>query len=487
MKKLLYIAIAAISLVACKPETVRIDIPSLEDEMHIRASVERVQLRQVASSDTAVVFSWDIPALKDGITGFEYWFKMDVSGNGFASSISPMLVDGSNSIAFTHKQINEMIEKWNITAGTWAALDAEVIAVPAGLEHYTKPMISVVTFEAMGYASVLYIAGTATAVGTDYTKALAMSKVAGQDAYTWTGALSEGEFLFVNEQADNSPAYGMGTDANTLHYADSVAVAKTFTIDRAGYYTLTASLSDLTLTYLEPLYLYGSATPGGWTLTDATAMANLTSSTLTLEGILSAGELKFLCEPDPNARRFDGAFYMASADGTKAEGTTGMLFAADGNPDQKWQVTSAGLYKINVDLAQHTATFTRDADFDELLYKEIWIWGDGTPAGWNYPFHEKFVYAPSEGRGVFVWTGELYANEGTEKAVKFPLFDGTSGDANSPFFMALEPWTQIEDGVEYTMRYVPKGDPDNKWVVTSPGKYKVTINVLNMTVKFEKQ
>ena len=137
MKKLLYIALAAVVLVACKPETVRIDIPSFEDEMHIRASVERVQLRQVASSDTAVVFSWDIPALKDGITAFEYYFKMDVSGNGFASSISPMLVDGSNSVAFTHKQINEMIEKWNITAGTWAALDAEVIAGPKGLDHYT--------------------------------------------------------------------------------------------------------------------------------------------------------------------------------------------------------------------------------------------------------------------------------------------------------------------------------------------------------------
>lgn len=226
MKKLLYIALAAVSLIACKPESVRVEIPSLADEMHIRASVERVQLRQASSADTAVVFSWDIPALKEGITGYKYYFKMDISGNGFATSITPMSVDGGNTVAFTHKQVNEMLEKWNITAGTWAAIDAEVIAAPQGTDHYIKPMLSTVTFEAMGYASILYLAGSATSVGTDYTKAIAMTKVAGQEAYTWTGVLSEGEFLFVNQQADNSPAYGMGTDAYTLHYADSVAAAK---------------------------------------------------------------------------------------------------------------------------------------------------------------------------------------------------------------------------------------------------------------------
>lgn len=478
MKKLLYIALAAVSLIACKPESVRIDIPSLEDEMHIRASVERVQLRQAASSDTAVVFSWDIPALKDGITGFEYYFKMDVSGNGFASSISPMLVDGSNSVAFTHKQINEMLEKWNITAGTWAALDAEVIAVPAGLEHYTKPMISVVTFEAMGYASVLYLAGSATSVGTDYTKALAMSKVAGQDAYTWTGTLSEGGFLFVNEQADNSPAYGMGADANTLHYADSVAIAKTFTIDRAGYYTLTASLSDLTLTYLEPLYLFGSATPGGWTLAEAAPMTNLTSNTLTWEGILSAGELKFLCEPNPAQRRFDGAFYMAPAESTLADGTTDMVFAADGNPDVKWQVPAAGMYQIKVDLSQHSVTFAVDADFAKLPYKQIWICGSATPRGWDTPFGEQMTYDSKAKDGSFTWTGELIAGE-----IKFPLNPDSYEGA---FFIAPAVDTPVSEQPS-AVKYTPNDTPDQKWVVTDAGKYKITINVLDMTVKFEKQ
>ena len=478
MKKLLYIALAAVALVACKPETVRIDIPSFEDEMHIRASVERVQLRQVASSDTAVVFSWDIPALKDGITAFEYYFKMDVSGNGFASSISPMLVDGSNSVAFTHKQINEMIEKWNITAGTWAALDAEVIAVPKGLDHYTKPMISTVTFEAMGYASILYLAGSATAVGTDYTKALAMSKVAGQEAYTWTGVLSEGEFLFINQQTDNSPAYGMGADANTLHYADSVADARTFAISRAGYYTLTASISDLTLTYLEPLYLFGSATPGGWTLAEATPMTNLTSNMLTWEGILSAGELKFLCEPNPAQRRFDGAFYMAPAESTLADGTTDMVFAADGNPDVKWQVPAAGMYQIKVDLSQHSVTFAVDADFAKLPYKQIWICGSATPRGWDTPFGEQMTYDSKAKDGSFTWTGELIAGE-----IKFPLNPDSYEGA---FLIAPAVDTPVSEQPS-AVKYTPNDTPDQKWVVTDAGKYKITINVLDMTVKFEKQ
>ena len=487
MKKLLYIALAALALAACKPDTVRFDIPQLEDEMHIRASVERIQLRQVDAADTAVVFSWDIPALKDGITSYEYYFKMDISGNGFASSISPMLMDGGNSVAFTHRQINEMIENWKITAGTWAALDAEIIAVPQGLDHYVKPMISTITFEAMGYASILYLAGSATSVGTDYTKALAMSKVAGQDAYTWTGALDEGGFLFLVDRSDSTAVYGKASSEDALAYWETIAQAQSFSVARAGYYTLTASLADMSLVRVEPLFLFGSATEGGWSLPDATPMTNITGSTLTWSGILSAGELKFLCEPDPALRDFNGAFYMAANPDAIADSVSDMMFVKDGNPDQKWQVPSAGMYKIDVDLAQHKATFTRDADFDQLPYKQIWIWGDGSPAGWNYPFHEKFVYTPSEGRGIFVWTGELYANEGTEKAVKFPLYDGTNNSADAPFFMALEPWTQIEDGVEYAMQYVSKGTPDNKWVVTSPGKYKVTIDVLGLTVKFEKQ
>ena len=37
------------------------------------------------------------------------------------------------------------------------------------------------------------------------------------------------------------------------------------------------------------------------------------------------------------------------------------------------------------------------------------------------------------------------------------------------------------------MKYTPNDTPDQKWVVTDAGKYKITINVLDMTVKFEKQ
>ena len=192
-----------------------------------------------------------------------------------------------------------MIENWKITAGTWAALDAEIIAVPQGLDHYVKPMISTITFEAMGYASILYLAGSATSVGTDYTKALAMSKVAGQDAYTWTGALDEGGFLFLVDRSDSTAVYGKASSEDALAYWETIAQAQSFSVSRAGYYTLTASLADMSLVRVEPLFLFGSATEGGWSLPDATPMTNITGSTLTWSGILSAGELKFLCEPDP--------------------------------------------------------------------------------------------------------------------------------------------------------------------------------------------
>ena len=203
-QRIFFLLLVAGALLGCKPESEHYTIPRLDDELHIRASVSSLRLLQSQSKDTAITFSWDIPELKDGITGFEYYFKMDIADNSFATSITPMLMDGGNTVSFTHGTINDLLEGWGIAAGSWTALEAEIIAHPKGLDTYVKPMLSTVTFDVMGYASVLYMVGSATSVGDDYTVAIEMSKVPARNAYTWTGALTEGELLFLTSRSDST-------------------------------------------------------------------------------------------------------------------------------------------------------------------------------------------------------------------------------------------------------------------------------------------
>ncbi len=475
-KHILFLLALAGILFACKPESEHYTIPRLEDTMHLRASASSIRLSHALSADTAITFSWDIPALTDGITGYEYYFKMDIADNEFATSITPMLVDGGNTVSFTHGALNDQLERWGITAGTSCALEAEIIAHPKGLSTYVKPMLSTVTFEAVGYASVLYLAGSATTAGTTYTEALEMSKIAGRNAYRYVGTLAEGDLLFLTERSDSAEVYGQGDTEGSLCYT-TLAAATPVPVSHAGFYIVEADIDALTVTATEPLYLFGSAA-NGWDLGSAIAMEQLSEHTLSWSGLLSEGELKFLCEPTVNSRRFDGAFWLAPADGTAAEGTTAMVFAPNGTPDSKWSVPSTGLYTIRVDLSIPEVTFSRDEDFDKLPYKQIWLCGDATPGGWNTPFSEQFTYDTEARNGSFVWTGNLAAGE-----IKFPLNPSSYEGA---FFIAPEAGTPIS--AEPTpVVYTANDQPDQKWQVSASGKYKITINVLDLTVQFQQQ
>ncbi len=475
-KHFLFLLALAGALVACKSESEHYTIPRLDDAMHLRASASSLHLSHAQSADTAITFSWDIPELTDGITGYEYYFKMDIADNDFATSITPMLVDGGSSVSFTHGALNDLLERWGITPGNACSLEAEIIAHPKGLSTYVKPMLSTVTFEVIGYASVLYLAGSATSIGSAYTEALEMSKVAGRNAYRYTGTLSRGELLFLTERSDTAECYGQGATKGSLSYT-TLAAATPVSVDHAGFYIIEADIDALTVTQTEPLYLFGSAAKG-WSLGDAVAMEQVSEHTLSWSGLLSEGELKFLCEPTVGNRRFDGAFWLAPDDATPAEGTTSMTFAPNGTPDAKWSVSATGLYTILVDLTVPSVTFSRDEDFDRLPYKQIWLCGDATPGGWNTPFSEQFAYDAEARDGSFVWTGNLAAGE-----IKFPLNPSSYEGA---FFIAPEAGTPIS--AEPTpVVYTANDTPDQKWQVSASGKYKITINVIDLTVKFEQQ
>jgi len=464
-----------LSLIACKQQSVHYTIDRPEDQMHIQASSNDVVLDMNKSADTAIVFSWQWPEILDGSTGYSFYFKMDIADNDMQTSISKMPLEKVNVLAFTHSQLNDMLSTWNIPEGTQTMLEAELLAVPAGMDYYVKPMISTLTFQVTGYASQLFMAGTATAAGNDWKNAISMNKMSGA-AYMFAGILQPGTLVFPTAKNDTAMVFGKGIMDNDLLLTRYNAV-NPFLLTRTGYYHVIADLGSKKLSCPEPLYIVGDATPGGWSLAEATEMTNISDDKLSWKGTLTAGELKFACVPSSGL--FEDPFYQAAAANTPTDGVTSMIFNPDGKGvDNKWLVTTEGLYTIEVNLYQRTASFTRDKSMDDVPFKRVWIVGDATPGGWSCPFTGQMTYDEASGHGTFKWTGTLTAGE-----IKFPLQNSDWGGA---FFMADSENKTVQIGVQMDLSYAPYGQPDHKFIVSEAGEYTILLNVINQTVKFIK-
>ena len=430
--------------------------------MHLSGPTETVVLSAREKDEVAVTFRWTWPELQYGATSYDYAFKMDVADNQFATSIPKMALAGDNNLSFTHKELNDWLEGWGAKAGQVMTLEAELIATPRGTKEYIKPMISVTQLTVVGYASTLYLMGSATKAGEEYENALLMEKEPGTDRYYWTGMLVAGDVRFVSDRNTAAETYG------------------TFAIPREGCYRLSYDLAVNKLSWVEPLYMVGSATEGGWSLSDATALNTDRYPTLSWTGFLGAGELKFACHPQSGL--FEDAFYKATEADAKPEGEQAIVYDADGSgADNKWVITEAGIYSVTVNMNTLTVVFKRDQSMDDLPVKEVWICGDATPRGWDTPFPEKMAYDFNAAKGTFVWTGELKAGE-----IKFPCNNSSYEGA---FYLADNFNEKVSLSGSNHINYFAsaEGVDDKKWIVEEPGFYKIELNVLDNTVKFRKQ
>ena len=102
------------------------------------------------------------------------------------------------------------------------------------------------------------------------------------------------------------------------------------------------------------IYMVGDATPSGWSIDNATPLtATADPNKFTWTGTLNAGELKFTCDKQSD---WNGDWFLANQNGIEPSGDIEqMLFSAKGaNPDNKWKITTAGTYTIELDQLQQT-------------------------------------------------------------------------------------------------------------------------------------
>lgn len=106
------------------------------------------------------------------------------------------------------------------------------------------------------------------------------------------------------------------------------------------------------------IYLIGDATPNGWDIGNATPMtAGANPNIFTWTGTLNAGEMKFSCDKQSD---WNGAWFLAHENGIEPTGDVEqVLFAPSSTLDNKWKISSAGTYTIELDQLKETVVIKK--------------------------------------------------------------------------------------------------------------------------------
>ena len=222
------------------------------------------------------------------------------------------------------------------------------------------------------------------------------------------------------------------------------------------------------------LYMVGDATPNGWSIDSPTPLAAEGEDPLVFEweGSLSTGEMK-LCLV---AGSWDVPFIRPEVNGEEISSTdiSEATFAMHaGDPDNKWKIAEAGVYHLTFDLSKRTisATYignsgTTTPGKEPFKASTLYIIGDATPGGWSMDN----ATALSLKDGCFVWEGTL--GKGELKACIEP-----DGSFQCPFVRPTFNGCKIsKSGVE-SAEFVYTTDPDDKWLVTDAGKYRLSFDI----------
>lgn len=476
-------------IMGCQDETERITLDSPQDTMGLKVSSSDVVLNQDLGNEEAISFTWGSAANRGEGTKLTYYFKMDMADNNFETSIAKVEIpEGVQSISYTHKEMNALLSGWKVTAGETAMLEAEIIAEVSGGSVYMKPEISKVQFSVTGYyiaARDLFIVGSAVE-GMDATKALKMNEGLSEQKYEWGGHLKQGDFKFIKSRTSLTPSYTRGADNNTLVYneTDDGTTETLFHIDTEGYYFITVDVEKLTIaseypeSKYEKVWAVGDATPAGWNnIMNAVELKRINNIQFVYEGDLYEGELKF---PLELGEWTNIPYLMPKTHHTEPGGDNTMEYVEKdkaGTHDYKWKITESqtGIYKIILDTYLMEITFEKKHD---LPIKAVWMTGSATATQWKTPF--EIAFNSDEKEGTFVWEGHLDSGE-----IKFPLSNTQGFECD--YLMPEVNGTSVTVAKKMVRKNYPdSGKNDYKWKVEEAGKYKISLNVMDMTVEFKK-
>ncbi len=221
--------------------------------------------------------------------------------------------------------------------------EAAVYKVTVSLLDLT---ISIIKMDLPPY-NTIYMVGSAAPNGWDIGNSTPLIQNANNPyEFTYSGVMQAGEFKFpVNRNGDWGQDMYMKTDDSHMYlHKGGTSGDDKWTIAKKGYYTITLSLLDNTISINRlKLYMVGSATPIGWSIDRAVELTeNATDGCIfNYTGPMVAGEFKFPVNRDGS---WGQNMYMRTDD------THMYLHIGGASDDNKWTISLAGDYVINANV-----------------------------------------------------------------------------------------------------------------------------------------
>lgn len=451
--------LAALTMLSCK-DSIRIELPAPEDRMHIKVSSELVEVSFFNPDAEAVTFSWDDTGFKDEGIPYNYWFKMDISGNNFETSIDKRQVTGKNEISFTGVELKSFLNKWEVQDGIKARIAAEIIAEPVETgsienQKYRKPEVSKVEFDLVCNTTLVLEVG-------------------------------DKNYTFTNDEVLTTVEAG----TYTCRAGDDESIK--VTVPQGGLWKFTVDFANRSVNVVRPrMWLLGNACSNGWDLPTMPEFSSESDGAVkTWQGMLKkGGEMKFALAIN-STWNFNIPYIMPlKGEAPLENGDVQMV--PSGSPDCKWKVSESGEYRISVNLENLTVSFTL---VEKLVLKwdAIWMVGDATEGGWySNPFRTKLKYDDTNSikghKGVFYIDLPLKAGQ-----FKFPLEESKF---EVPYLMPKNVGADglavlPQDGQSCAIKYVAApGNPDHKWRVSEDraGDYRLVVDTEEMTMTVYKK
>lgn len=158
---------------------------------------------------------------------------------------------------------------------------------------------------------------------------------------------------------------GAGTDLTVVKWSENENSADNKWSLAPGVYKIklnirTMKIDIVPFTPFATMYLVGEATPNGWDIDSSTPMDAVAGDPykFTWTGHLNTGDMKFTCDKQSD---WSGAFFLATSNELNPSGSEEqMLYSYPGsNPDNKWRISEAGTYTIELDQLQQLVKYTK--------------------------------------------------------------------------------------------------------------------------------
>ncbi len=355
----------------------------------------------------------------------------------------------------------------------------------------------------------LYMVGSAGPTAWDINNPYALTRVEGEKyLFVYHGELTPGEIKMCTavgnwnvafiRPMENGEKIGKDpiTDQSFQMYAGDPD--NKWVVTENGIYTLTFDLKNWTLTsvYEGPVpgpekgsvdpvnvYLVGDAPIGGWTVDNPTRMTKVEPYKFTYEGYLTDtghtgnGELKACMEL--GNWNVDWIRPLSNGVEINENGVADKNFTITKFPDDRWKVTKAGFYRIDMDFKEWTIEVTpieapAPPEFAPIKVDKLYITGYATPAGWtvNTPIELERDMADDY---IFRYRGEL--KQGGFR------FMHTLGSWNVEMIRAAAGTPDVcsTDFSDVKFDYYA-GEPDANFMVTEYGEYTITLNLRDWTI-----